>query len=352
MVNRLFSLDYLRGLAALSIMIYHFVSWSFGHLDASSTLGRLGIYGVSIFYVLSGLTLYLVYSKARLDSAQLKDFLIKRVARIFPLFWLVTILVLLINRNPVSPWVLFLNFSGLFGFVDWDAGLATGIWSIGNELVFYAFFPLFIFLARKSKMGFILLTLGITLSFVLFAFKFLTPEKLLAEQWSTYVNPLNQVFLFFAGFLIGYFNGFVKGTYVNLTILIISIGLFMYHPYEGDHIGIVSGWNRIFFTFYSIAICMSFYNLNFHFSGFFGSGLAFLGESTYSVYLLHPIVWTIFASITKRISIYTTVPVSVQILLSVVATLILSGFIYNWFEKYFILKGKVFSKRLIERKVV
>ena len=333
-------------------MIYHYVSWSYGPLDASSSLGRLGIYGVSIFYVLSGLTLYLVYSETSLNLAQLKDFLIKRGARIFPLFWLVTVLVLLIDRNPVSPWVLFLNFSGLFGFLDWDAGLATGIWSIGNELVFYAFFPLFIFLARKSKIGFILLALGITLLFVLFAFKFLTPDRSLAEQWSTYINPLNQVFLFLAGFLIGYFNGIVKGKAVNIFILIISIGLFILHPYNGDHVGIVSQWNRIYFTLYSIGISMSFYNLNFHFSGFIGRGLSFLGESTYSVYLLHPIVWSIIFSITKRLSVYTTVPISMQIFLSGVATLIISGFIYNWFEKYFIRKGKVFSKRLIEENAV
>ena len=333
-------------------MIYHYVSWSYGHLDAGSALGRLGIYGVSIFYVLSGLTLYLVYSEASLNTAQLKDFFIKRVARIFPLFWLVTVLVVLINRNPVSPWVLFLNFSGLFGFLDWDAGLATGIWSIGNELVFYAFFPLFMFLARKSKIGFISLALVITLLFALFAFVFLTPDKSLAEQWSMYVNPLNQVFLFLAGFLIGYYNGVVKSKTVNIFVLIISIGLFIVHPYNGDPVGIVSQWNRLFFTLYSIGICMSFYNLNFHFSGFIGRGLSFLGESTYSVYLLHPIVWTIIFSITKRISVYKPVPVSMQILLSVVATLIISGFIYNWFEKYFIRKGKVFSKKLIEEKAV
>jgi len=332
-------------------MIFHYVSWSYGHLDGSFFLGRLGIYGVSIFYVLSGLTLYLVYSETSLNLDQLKDFFIKRVARIFPLFWLVTAFVVLINRDPISPWVLFLNFSGLFGFLDWDAGLATGIWSIGNELVFYAFFSVFIFLARKSKIGFILLALAITLLYALFAFKFLSPDKPLAEQWSTYVNPLNQVFLFLAGFLIGYFNGIVKGKAINIFILIISIGLLVFHPYQGDHIGIVSQWNRIFFTLYSIGICMSFYNLNFHFSGFIGRGLSFLGESTYSVYLLHPVVWTIIFSINKRISVYTTVPVSMQILLSVVATLVISGFIYNWFEKYFIRKGKVFSKKLIEKAV-
>ncbi|HEX6179628.1 MAG TPA: hypothetical protein VFZ47_00205, partial [Chitinophagaceae bacterium] len=53
---RLHSLDYLRGLAAFGIMAYHFMMWTMGEMDSSRKMGRVGIYGVSIFYVLSGLT--------------------------------------------------------------------------------------------------------------------------------------------------------------------------------------------------------------------------------------------------------------------------------------------------------
>jgi exopolysaccharide production protein ExoZ len=60
-MNRLYNLDYLRGLAAFGIMIYHYLSWTLGNFSADTFMGRLGIYGVSIFYVLSGLTLYYVY---------------------------------------------------------------------------------------------------------------------------------------------------------------------------------------------------------------------------------------------------------------------------------------------------
>jgi len=43
------SLDYLRGVMALSVMIYHLKSWNLYHPDASTLLGRLGIYAVAIF---------------------------------------------------------------------------------------------------------------------------------------------------------------------------------------------------------------------------------------------------------------------------------------------------------------
>jgi exopolysaccharide production protein ExoZ len=54
---RYLSLDILRGLSALGIMIYHYLGWILGHFGASNTLGRFGVYGVSIFYILSGLTM-------------------------------------------------------------------------------------------------------------------------------------------------------------------------------------------------------------------------------------------------------------------------------------------------------
>ncbi len=67
-MNRLYNLDYLRGLSAFAIMIYHYLSWTYNKYSSDDFLGRLGIYGVSIFYVLSGLTLYYVYHKKMVPS--------------------------------------------------------------------------------------------------------------------------------------------------------------------------------------------------------------------------------------------------------------------------------------------
>ena len=60
MKDRIESLDWLRGLMAVSIMIYHLTGGLFFTLDSSSVLGRLGVYGVSVFFVLSGLSMAVV----------------------------------------------------------------------------------------------------------------------------------------------------------------------------------------------------------------------------------------------------------------------------------------------------
>src|SRR4051812_42709272 len=97
---RLPGLDYLRGLAAFGIMTYHYSSWTFGEQVASSFLGRVGIYGVAIFYILSGQTLSYIYSsKLQLVSVDLLTFFKKRFFRIFPLLWLATLLSIALSKH-------------------------------------------------------------------------------------------------------------------------------------------------------------------------------------------------------------------------------------------------------------
>lgn len=143
--KRVQSLDYLRGITAVCVMLYHFVVWTKGPLNVETFLGKAGIYGVSVFYILSGLTLCLVYKKRALSWKSSNEFAIKRLFRIFPLLWLsigLTILLKYYQHKPLPDyWLLWLNSTGLFGFLHPGAYISTGAWSIGNELVFYTLFP-------------------------------------------------------------------------------------------------------------------------------------------------------------------------------------------------------------------
>lgn len=79
--DRLEPLDWLRGLMALSIMLYHFGPWH----DAAHPIGRLGIYGVSIFFILSGLSMAIAYDRYICDVPSSVSFFIRRLFRIWPL---------------------------------------------------------------------------------------------------------------------------------------------------------------------------------------------------------------------------------------------------------------------------
>lgn len=345
--SRLHNLDYLRGLAAIGIMIYHYTAWGFSEFDSDTLIRRIGIYGVSIFYVLSGLTLFYVYSKnLRLSTGSLLSFFKKRSLRIFPLLWLATITSILLSRISPDITKVALNLTGLFGVVSWDSYFAVGAWSIGNELVFYLFFPAFVFTGRYCRKIFISVIATIFIIYLVFTFNILEPEKPLADQWRNYVNPLNQVFLFLGGFVIGYI--FEKREYKNSTslmILLLAVAAFIFYPANGDAINLVTGVNRLVFTAACFLICLSFYKLTFVLPKMVSKPLEIAGQSSYSIYLLHPFVWSITGGIFSLLSISEwQYAAFIKISLCITGTLLVSYFTYEYFEKYFMRIGRTNQK--------
>lgn len=85
-VDRLHGLDLVRGICALSVMIYHYC-----HLAKLGDPYAVGTFGVYIFFVLSGFALYYVYGQRTVDERFLKDFLVSRYLRIMPLFLAVAV---------------------------------------------------------------------------------------------------------------------------------------------------------------------------------------------------------------------------------------------------------------------
>jgi exopolysaccharide production protein ExoZ len=338
-MKRLYNLDYLRGLAAFGIMIYHYLTWTLGKFEADTFMGRLGLYGVSIFYVLSGLTLFYVYfDKIKINQQDIFLFFKKRILRIYPLLWLVTIIAILLSNQTPNIFDIFLNLSGLFGFIKWDSYFSEGVWSIGNELVFYVFFPFFILFAKSYRLLFIFLSIIIFSIYLFFAFVKLNPELLIQEQWKNYVNPLNQIFLFLGGFLIGFlFHKAKFNNYIIIIILLLSFVLFVYFPVFGNTIKLVTGLNRILFTVLCFIICLCFYKLSLKLPHFIHQPLTLLGEASYSVYLLHPIIYKIVGILRDNTVAFSE---SLRLLLSVLLTLIISYLSYEYFEKYFMKLGK------------
>ena len=344
MQSRFHTLDYLRGLAALSIMLYHYAGFVYGHFEADTLLGRLGVYGVSIFYILSGLTLYLVYNK-RWDNSlvTIKEFALKRVFRIFPLMWAVVLGAVLLNGQIPNIEKLALNLTGLFGFIRPTAYLSMGMWSIGNELVFYAFFPVLMFLLKKHSSLFLTFVAALCLVYGYFAFSVLDQSKTLAEQWGLYINPLNQVALFALGVVMGYcFKKVTVSVNGAGALLLLGAAAFVFYPTEGDAINLVAGVNRIAFTAIMAVICFSFYKLPVRLPNWIHKPLTLLGEVSYGVYLLHPLVWS---AITFALGIaHIEIPILLKLAFAVPVTFILSYLVYNYFEKYFIKLGKRFTQ--------
>ncbi|MCX6182494.1 MAG: acyltransferase [Bacteroidetes bacterium] len=337
---RLHSLDYLRGLCAFGIMLYHFLPGSLEQYGSDNSIARLGVFGVSIFYILSGITLHHVYSnQLNFSKKSVVEYFTKRIFRIFPLLWTVTLLFLFLGSRSFEKDVIFLNFTGLFSIYKWDAAIATGAWSIGNELFFYSLFPVLLWTLTKSKpLFFSLLSLSFLLC-IYYSFFVMNEQSTLWTQWRSYTNPLNQVFLFVGGIYLGHLlqNKIQKSNWI-LYALLFSITAFFIYPVSGDLIHLVTGTNRLVFYFLCFAICFCFYKLPVQVPNFLHQPLGKLGEMSYSVYLLHPIVYAALSHFYKEES-----NSFLFIFGAVVSTLSLSYLVYYFFEKKFIALGKSFS---------
>lgn len=325
--SRIESLDWLRGMLALAIMAFHLTYWQVIPLDASTVLGRLGIYGVTMFFVLSGLSLALVYHAFFRDAGAVARFYVRRLFRILPLIWIAVALLPGIEAQPAAK--IWLNVTGAFGFVAPADYINTGAWSIGNELVYYALTPALVMAyARRPLYGNLLVALSAS-AWLLYAFAWLTPHEPLAWQWRTYIEPLNNLFLYAAGVAI-YYNIGALPRWAGATIGAASVAVFLFWPSSGDPISIVTGLARVVYSAASIGLVVFFYRLDLHLPRSFAAGLTTIGLATYGVYLLHPIVFerlkTIVApTLLSATVIFTTVALAVVAYAFVEAPLIRLG---------------------------
>ncbi len=322
---------------ALFIMIYHYYNWVFGKEVTPFFLKKLGIYGVEIFYILSGFTLGLVYSAEYFNkSGSLLSFYKKRIKRIYPLLIVVTIITFFAYYNFFSYYDLFLNVSGLFSLIEPSNYIASGTWSIGNEIVFYIFFPLLIKIFNWSKyVGFFIVIFFFFVSFF-FAFYVLNQFSDFDKLWNIYVNPLNHFWFFIGGVYLSKFGQ--KFTFKNATSFVL-IGVFfllLFLTYNSNlPLGALLKSGRIFLSILCFPIVFLSYFLDFSNVYYLDNILQILGKISYSLYLLHPIVFKCVELIFKKNGFNFNSNIllfSICIILSIVV----SKISYEKFEKRFI----------------
>lgn len=341
-MKRIEGLDYLRGLMALSVMIYHYVSWGNGPIGSEYLIGKLGIYAVSMFYILSGLSLGLVYSGRISSSNDVYSFFVKRIFRIFPLFWLVLTVALLASiagghASDIDIFKVFLNYSLLFGFVDPSAYFTVGAWSIGNEMVFYAILPVVFLLSSRLAWVLPFTIVASIAAGIYFAFFRLDSVTPIAEQWSIYINPFNQLFLFMGGVALGVYGKLLRvNSLTSIALLSISFLIFCFYPVAGDSVAIITGVARFIFSFSCIAFVAGVYFLNPSFKAVPAKVLGFFGSACYSIYLLHPVVAKVVVALAAKIGF----GVFTGYTASALVTLAVSWLVFNYLEKPMMSVGK------------
>ncbi len=155
------ALDGLRGTAVIMVLLFHF-GWTFPETSVLALAVKralwMGWVGVDLFFVLSGylITRGLVAVSKRPTKERLRLFWIRRVLRIFPIYYIVLVvgaLVALVVGAPVPAftyWVYLQNYTLAFDpdFLRWTAHF----WSLAIEEQFYFLWPLLALLAPRRAL--------------------------------------------------------------------------------------------------------------------------------------------------------------------------------------------------------
>ncbi len=153
----LYHLQALRGLAASLVVLSHCADTLAQHgLMSPGVAARLGIsgyFGVAAFFIISGFIIYRTSRRSFGDPRGASGFVLKRLIRIFPVYWIATALFVALSPHRADFTAADVLFSALLvPHVIASAGnmhpLVGQGWTLQYEILFYMIFALGLFFTR------------------------------------------------------------------------------------------------------------------------------------------------------------------------------------------------------------
>lgn len=259
--------NYLKGLAIIAVCINHFLN---GYVDVSLAGYANGF--ISIFFMLSGYGIYLSLNKEEklCGTINTAEFFKKRVARIFPLFWV---------------WCALAGFSnGWLGFFALDFVNPISPWFVPAILQCYLLAP-FLFLLTK-KINSSLVFFVVTLSFVvlvnlLTSYADIAPVSSVAYRGVFFLH----IFLFMLGYILAEIKFPKHLPALYSTVLFIAF-VFLIQETTPQQFIIFPGKELVFPIILSLLLfcfCICLFNSSIRLP--FKKAFNFAGVYSYSIYL-------------------------------------------------------------------
>lgn len=287
------ALTAIRFFAALWVVLYHFRDQLAFRIDETTLIFVNGPLGVDFFFVLSGFVMAHVYSEAvRTGTFDYRGFLRKRFARLYPLH-LATLLALVLiavgmsyagmsannaakyNWSQLPYHLLLIHAWGVTDQLSWN----IPSWSISAEFAAYLLFPLLMAAQLRVGRGIGLIVAGILLVAFWLATVAVTGSDLTRLQEWGVIRILPEFFLGIALWRL-------RPSRQPLVLIAAVIALLLLLHFGAPR----------FATFVFLAL------LVWSASAFDAPRwLVYLGEASYSLYMIHAIVQTIVFNALDRV---------------------------------------------------
>lgn len=352
--NRIYlpGLNGLRALAAITVLVSHIFFDTFGVWGLEPLKLPLFADGVTLFFVISGflITYLLLQEIDKTDSVNIPKFYIRRVLRIWPIYY-ATILMVVLVLFLIGRQSDILN-NSLFYYIFFAANIpflsATGIslivhyWSIGVEEQFYLFWPWLVKLSMRK----VLIAAVSVLIFWLFlkfgSYILYTNKSLLYKFFN--VTRFHCMMLGAIG-AIGYFNKnklFID-FFANRWSQIIAWIFFLLSGFFFEFIPAVIRAESV--AVLSLFLIMSQIEGKPKFINLENKYFDFVGKISYGIYVIHPLIIFILSALWVKIDLrIATIVEYALIYITVPSVTVFAAWLsYRYFEKPFLMLKDKFA---------
>lgn len=299
--KQLESLQVLRAFAALAVVVHHVlraftfnapeeVSSTLSVVASNRVLQEFGAAGVDVFFILSGFIMVYITAASNRPSGwpAARQFIVDRVLRVWPLYALVTLAVclpLFIKwvSSGVLPFDLQLARLSSFLFLPSlnDKGYVQPIlgvgWTLNYEFLFYAMFAASLFFSRMKVLALVIFVIAIN------AVSRFLPQSSVAHQFLS--NSILFEFLIGVALAKLYQKGWLVPRwliYVLLAVGVMGLVASSYYQISPELRFVANGLP---------AACIFIAFLQWDSWGMrWPRWLVFLGDASYSIYLIHVLV--------------------------------------------------------------
>lgn len=357
-------LNGLRFFAAIAVVITHIelIKYQSGFSDIwrnNKLVFELGSLGVIFFFVLSGflITYLLLQEKKVTQTVAVKKFYLRRILRIWPLYYLIVLLGFLVlphihfidnpylikflDTNFAPNFLLYLLFLPNLAFAAFAAVPHIGqTWSIGVEEQFYVLWPLIV-KHSKNILKALLWVIGILITLkvivlILYkqmpdnsALKIIKPFLAMTKMESMAIGGIGAYYLFIG-------NQKIKLLYSN-ALLLFSIAMIIVLVYFTPAV-IQDGMYLVFSVLFLIIILNVSSNPDCIFK-LENKVFKVLGNISYGIYMYHLIIIAFVFAGLKHFGLQIDDSVISQLIVytsTILGTVLLAWISYSYFEKWFL----------------